>query len=124
MNPKTKKEVRKALVVTAMLFLTILSISLIQAITLQELLDSYSYDYYGEEVDIINVSDSLSGNVLSFNVTISNATAGSYTFYIDLEDGVGVVSGEAVKSISASGDEVSVNISTLLLSGQSVFNYT
>ena len=100
------------------------TISLTQALTIQELIDSYSFDYYGEEIDITNISDSLISDTLSFNVDVANATAGTYTFYIDLEDVGGIVSGESIDTLSSSGGIVQINISTYQLSGADQFNYT
>jgi len=109
-----------------MLFFTLLlcMISLTYAITVQELISSYSFDYYGEQIDITNISDSLGSNTLSFSVSVANATMDSYTSYIDLEDVGGVVSGSSVDNLGFGGGNVQINISTYLLSGMSQFDYT
>ena len=119
-----KLEREKQQKILAFAFLFLLTISLTQALTIQELISSYSFDYYGEEVDVTNISDSLISNTPSFNINIANATVGTYTSYIDLEDVGGVVSGESIDSLTSSGGIIQVNISTYQLSGADQFNYT
>lgn len=104
--------------------LLLCTISLISALTVQELISSYSFDYYGEQIDITNISDSLNSNTLSFSVSVANASSDNYTSYIDLEDVGGVVSGESIGSLTSSGGTIQINISTYQLSGADQFNYT
>ena len=94
------------------------------SMTVQELISSYSFDYYGEQIDITSISDSLSSNTLSFSVSVANASGGSYTSYIDLEDVGGVVSGSSVDSLGSGGGSVRINIPVSSLSGKSQFNYS
>ncbi len=106
------------------IFFFLFAISPVQALTVEELIDSYSFDYNGEEIGSISISDSLISNVLSFDINIASAAVGNYSFYVDLEDVNGVVSGEAVGDLTSSGGDVRVEISTHYLSGISQFNYS
>src|SRR3989339_497886 len=120
-NKQQNIEIEKTLVIT---LLILLILPLAYAITIQELISSYNFDYYGEEIDLSNVTDSINSNTLSFNISIENAIAGDYTFYIDLEDANSIATGERFETLSSSGENVIVNVSTYLLSGKEKFNYT
>jgi hypothetical protein len=106
------------------LFILLCIISLTSALTIQELISSYSFDYYGDQIDITNITDSLNSNILSFNVMVSNATSDTYTSYIDLEDVGGIISGESNDVLTSSDGTIQINISTYELSGADQFDYT
>lgn len=103
-------------------FLLILTISFTQA-TIQELVNSYNFDYYGEEIDIGNITDYIKDNHLYFNISVKNATTQNYKFYIDIKDTKGILTAKKTITIS-SQTKVLINISTYLLSGKNQFNYT
>src|SRR3989339_480631 len=96
-NKQQNIEIEKTLVIT---LLILLILPLAYAITIQELISSYNFDYYGEEIDLSNVTDSINSNTLSFNISIENAIAGDYTFYIDLEDANSIATGERFETLS------------------------
>lgn len=97
---------------------------LVSSIDIQSLVNSYNYNYFGEEVDIGNVTAYKTGNYASFDINVSNVTVGTYTFYIDVKDSGNVISGKSSGSITSQGALINVNISTYLLSGLTNFNYT
>ena len=112
----------KALV--AVVLVLFFAASLVQADALDDLIASYSFDYDSGEIDVGNVSDSLAGDVFSFDVDVISADSGDYVFYVDVEDVGGIVSGSSVVNLDSVGEIVRVNVSSYLLSGVSEFNYS
>lgn len=92
--------------------------------SVQDLVNSYSYNYFGEELDVANITSSASGSALSFSINVSNVTAGTYTFYVDVKDLGSVVSGKNTGTINSQGAIVNVDINNYLLSGATNFNYS
>ncbi|MCK9595604.1 hypothetical protein M0R19_00235 [Candidatus Pacearchaeota archaeon] len=50
MKQQIAKEVKKTLVLTLAFLIFLLAMSLIQAKTIQDLINSYSFDYYGLQI--------------------------------------------------------------------------
>ncbi|PJC45019.1 hypothetical protein CO038_00655 [Candidatus Pacearchaeota archaeon CG_4_9_14_0_2_um_filter_39_13] len=97
---------------------------------LQDLLNSYSFDYYGDTIDVANITDFMTdtnGNsvndLFNFNLSINNATNGVYTFYVDLIVDDELVTSSATKNIVSFPNFAIINMSTKFLSGNS-FNFT
>src|SRR3989344_1725460 len=105
-------------------FLFLLLIPFALSIDIQSLVNSYNYNFFGEEIDIVNITSYRTGDYISFDVNVSNVTYGTYTFYVDLKDSGNVISGSNNGTISSQGTLVNINISTYLLSGLTNFNYT
>ena len=57
MKMNNNKNVWILTIIALILEVIIIAVPPISAITLQELIDSYSFDYYGGEIDISSVSD-------------------------------------------------------------------
>ena len=96
----------------------------VSSIDLSSLVNSYNYNYFGEEVDIGNVTAYKTGDYLYFDVNVSNVTLGTYTFYVDVKDSGNVISGKNVGTVGSQGALVNINVSTNFLSGLTNFNYS
>ena len=96
----------------------------VKAMTIEELIDSYSFDYNGGELNVLGVLDFLDSGVLSFDVEVVDVVSGNYSFYIDIEDVGGLVTGETVIDLDFSGGNVRVNVNSCYLSGKNQFNYS
>ncbi|MCK5449302.1 hypothetical protein KAI32_00380 [Candidatus Pacearchaeota archaeon] len=114
----------KVLSVVIGMFFFLFVIFSVQAMTIEELIDSYSFDYDGRELNVLGVSDFLDSRALSFDVEVVDVVSGSYSFYIDIEDVGGLVTGETVVDLDSSGGNVRVNISSCYLSGKNQFDYS
>ena len=98
--------------------------------SVEDLISSYSFDYFGPEIDVEGVNDYMSdedsngqNDTLYFNVSVHNATSGDYKFYIDVEvEGTKVI-GSATHNIASVPASRLINVSTELISGD-MFNYT
>lgn len=119
-----RKKRKKTLLAVASIFFFLFVIFSVRAMTIEELVDSYSFDYDGGELNVLVVSDFLDSGALSFDVEVVDAVPGSYSFYIDIADVNGLVTGEAVTNLDSSGGNVRVNVSSCYLSGESQFNYS
>ena len=124
---KNKQKTIAFVIGTIFIFL----ITQVSAMTLQELLEGYSFDYAGEKIGVMNVTDFMQdtnsnslNDTIFFNISIYNATSGDYAFYIDVDDNDTTLTQIASYNINSVPTSVMVNISSFLLSGKSIFNYT
>ncbi|MCD4771681.1 hypothetical protein K8R30_04695 [archaeon] len=99
--------------------------------TIEELISFYSFDYSEGNITVSQTGDymiDLDSNgindTLFFNLTIGNTTNGNYEIYVDIDDNGTVVTEGIVSVLGASFSNVSLNISTELLSGIDSFEYT
>lgn len=107
----------------------LLIISIASAITVQQLVDSYDYDYTNGSINITQYTngmldtngDGLSDTLL-FNLTAVPNVTGNYKTLVILSNDNGVWAGNTSKTITTT-DIVQVNFSTLNLNG-SGWNYT
>ena|SRR3989344_2122428 len=127
-TPQKREEPKLFLLLVLTLSLAVIPLS--SATTLQDLLSSYSYDYYGDEIDISTIIDSMQDtnsnsidDTLFFNIGVNDGETGNYIFYIDLEDSGKKLTQSKSATISSFPTPVSINFSTSLLS-QNQFNYT
>ena len=104
-------------------FLFLLLISFGSAESIWDLIDSYPFSYDSGEIEMSSVSDRISSNFIYFDIIISDVDAGSYTFYVDLEDIGGVISGKLTTYVG-SAEVVALGIDCHTLSGKNQFNYS
>src|SRR3989338_4612243 len=110
------------------IILFLLSISLASALTIPQLIDSYDYSLNKGITSITNSSDTMiDSNNDSVNDTLqltlnTTGSAGTYLFFVDLEDNNKTISSNLNKTISTN-DSLTINFSTTLLQTKK-FNYT
>ncbi len=126
MNKKQKK-----IVYLVIGIIILFAINQVSALTLEELLNSYSFDYAGETIGVMNITDFMQdtnsnsiNDTLFFNISIYNATSGNYAFYMDIEDNETILTQSSSININSVPTAVFINASTILLSGKNTFNYT
>lgn len=107
-----------------------ISISLAGNTTMQQLIDSFDYNYYSGNLNVTNQTDYMidrNGNglndTLMINITTNNATSDNYTFIIELIDKNGILVNDTTIYINATNNYAIISFSTEFLS-QNKFNYT
>lgn len=117
------KMINKSVAILLTLIFFLFSLSTIQATNLNDLINSYSFDHNIGVVKVGDVSDSMDAGVLSFCFDASSKYGGNYSFYIDLEDEGGIVSGENHTDLNSSFEQVCVGVDSYFLSGREQFSY-
>ncbi|NPE26831.1 hypothetical protein HNV12_02400 [Methanococcoides sp. SA1] len=107
-----------------LLLLTILTLSLASASPIQDLINSYSFDHTSDTINISEITDLGGSNSLYFHINISEANPDQYTFYIDLQDTNGIISGKGISSYPSLSNSAIVIFDCHDLSGKTQFNYT
>ena len=112
------------------IFLVLLCINIIPvAATVQDLLNSYNYNFYNGTINVISQSDYMidkNSNGKDDTLTISIATdasPGTYKFIVEIVDKNGILINNTQKTISASDFSATINFPSELLS-KSKFNYS
>ena len=104
-----------ARIITTALFMLLISISIASALTIEELIDSTVFDYDGEKLNITSLSDVMTdtnsngkNDTLTITINVDIDTAGTYNFFIDLEETYGVITNNNSKSFSTGSDSIDV----------------
>lgn len=112
------------------LFILIVSISLVSALTINELIDSTNFDYYTGDINVTGFSDSMSdkngdgkNDTLTITLDVYVNQSGTYDFIVDLEETYGVLTNNSNKSFSTGSDTIDINFDTRLFN-QDKHNYS
>src|SRR3989344_5020159 len=92
------------------------------SLTMQDLLNGYSYDYSSGSIGINNVTDFMLdtnansvNDTLFFNMSIYNGTLGNYVFYVDLQDNGTILTQKNSFNINSLPTSVLMNVSSGML---------
>src|SRR3989338_2270566 len=118
-----------AFLLAIILALTIIPSTSASNLTLQDLINSYNYDYTDGTINItaknnymIDTNSNSINDTLVFNLT-SNLSSGTYYAYVDLDDLNGKIISSISKTLTTQDTNFIINFSTALLSQQR-YNYT
>ena len=108
----------------------ILSISIVSALTIDELISSYDYSYYNYTINVTNFNDTMQdksvngiNDTLSINLTTNVAVASTYKFIVMLDDSNSILINTTNKTVNVGINKVDVNFDTALIHDKQ-FNYT
>ena len=108
----------------------ILSISIVSALTIDELISSYDYSYYNYTINVTNFNDTMQdksvngiNDTLSINITTNVAVASTYKFIVMLDDSNSILINTTNKTVNVGINKVDVNFDTALIHDKQ-FNYT
>ena len=118
-------------IILSLIFILLLTPTIYAAnMTMQQLIDSFDYNYYGGNLNVTNQTDYMidrNGNGLNdtliINITTNNATLDNYTFIVELIDKDRIIINDTRTYINSSNNYAVINFATefLLLNK---FNYT
>ena len=108
----------------------ILSISIVSALTIDELISSYDYSYYNYTINVTNFNDTMQDKIvngindtLSINITTNVVVASTYKFVVMLDDSNSILINTTNKTVNVGINKVDVNFDTALIHDKQ-FNYT
>lgn len=108
----------------------ILSISIVSALTIDELISSYDYSYYNYTINVTNFNDTMQdksvngiNDTLSINITTNVVVASTYKFVVMLDDSNSILINTTNKTVNVGINKVDVNFDTALIHDKQ-FNYT
>lgn len=100
------------------------------SLTLQELIDSYNFDYNDGTLNVNLFSDSMAdsnlngqNDVLIINLTVNSTYASNFEIYFDLSESSGTLSNRVNQSLIASVSKVNMSFDTRLLT-KNKYNYS
>ena len=112
------------------LFILIILTPNIHSLTIQELIDSYSYNYNDGTMYLLSYNDQLTdtdsngiNDRIIINLTINSTQADYFEFYVDLVDQGNTISNRTNVSVSAGVSNVTVSFDTRLLT-KNKYNYS
>jgi len=119
----------KQILYLILLLLAILSASA-ESITIQDLINSYSYDYNNGTINLtifdsymLDFDSNSVNDTLIFNLTTDIASASTFLAFVDLDNGKNVLTSKANKTLDSSNNNFLINFSSLLFT-KDKFNYT
>ncbi|HLD42353.1 MAG TPA: CARDB domain-containing protein [Candidatus Nanoarchaeia archaeon] len=112
------------------LFLVIISLTSVSALTIDELIDQTNFDYFRGDINATSFSDSMFDSnsngqndilniTLNFNMTVSN----NYNVFVDLGESYGVITNNDSKSLGLGTGSMSITFDSKLFN-QDQHNYT
>ena len=108
----------------------VLSISIVSALTIDELISSYDYSYYNYTINVTNFNDTMQdksvngiNDTLSINITTNVVVASTYKFVVMLDDSNSILINTTNKTVNVGINKVDVNFDTALIHDKQ-FNYT